>query len=232
MKYQWSAPVLTVGWTLDYEFIFYTLCALSLLVFSDVKRAAILITVALFTGTMILDFVLFPEKKYGHFMEFWYGIVIYFLIEKLLSTNAFKSSISTPPIKSKVLLSLIGLAFLISSLSIFMLDENGKAYLRFLTFGLPAALLVFLSILYEKMFGLKKFKLLELLGASSYSIYLSHEITLFLYYRLMGSAKNSSLLVDLSGVFIAIIVGVMLYRLIEMPMNNKAHNFIKFLSKR
>jgi len=227
IKYQWSAPVLTVGWTLDYEFIFYSLCTLALLASKNIKHVAVLVSAAIFIGTILLDFVLFPEKKYGHFMEFWFGIVIYFWIQKILQTTISNSKllkfIKTP----RILGCLLILAFLISSFSVLMRDETGKTYLRFLTFGFPAALLVFFSILYEKIHGLKKLKLLTLLGASSYSIYLSHEITLFLYYRFFGLANQDNLFIDLVGIIISILTGILIYKLIEVPMINKAHSFQK-----
>jgi exopolysaccharide production protein ExoZ len=230
IKYQWSAPVLTVGWTLDYEFVFYSLCALALLISKNVKRVAILVSAAIFIGTILLDFVLFPEKKYGHFMEFWYGMVIYFGIQQMVSIGEGQSPFLKHLTKPKVLCCLTIIAFLISSLSVFLVDQNGKAYLRFLTFGLPAALLVFCSILYEKVLGIKEIKFLTLLGAASYSLYLSHEITLSLYYRLVGLASVSNLAIDLVGILIAILVGLGLYRFIEVPMINKAHGLIKALS--
>jgi len=231
IKYQWAAPVLEVGWTLDYEFIFYALCAFGLLITNNVKYVAIVVSLPLFCGTLILDFYLFPDKKYGLFMEFWYGIAVYFLIRSKFLVDYFNTK-QTLCIKKAFLCVLIVFAIVISAFSILTIDANGKAYLRFITFGLPAALLVYLSILYEKLFGLRKFKVLLLLGASSYSIYLSHKITLFLYYGSVGIAKNNNILIDMVGFFISILIGIFIYLLVERPIMNLVQSFLKNLAIR
>lgn len=230
IKYQWSAPVLTVGWTLDYEFVFYSVCSLALVATKDVRLVAVLVSSILFAGTFVLDFVLYPDKKYGHFIEFWYGIVIFFILQKISAVN-FSSRTMINPFKMHVLLGLIALVFVIGFFSPYTHDENGKAYLRFLTYGIPAALLVFLSILYEKLHGLPTIKIVTLLGAASYSIYLSHPITLHLYYGGLDTAMHSNPLVDLTGTLLSVLVGVFVYKLVEKPLYKITHRYVESLSK-
>lgn len=231
IKYQWTAPVLPVGWTLDYEFIFYTLCALSLAITKNAKHLATIVSAALFMGTYLLDFVMYPDKKYGHFIEFWYGIAIFFFIAYVQSTAAFLKAKKTPQLKLALILIIIT-ACAISVFSVYTHDANGKAYLRFVMYGIPAALLVLTSVLYEKIYGLRKNNTLMLLGAASYSIYLSHTITLFFIYKWAGTTKGQSFALDLLALVTAVIVGVFTYKAIEKPLYVKTHHFVKELSSR
>lgn len=231
IKYQWTAPVLPVGWTLDYEFIFYTLCALSLAITKNVKHVAIIVSIALFIGTFVLDFVMYPDKKYGHFIEFWYGIAIFFFIAYVQSKAGFLKVKKLPQLKPALIL-IITTACALSVLSVYTHDANGKAYLRFVMYGIPAALLILTSVLYEKIYGLRKNNALMLLGAASYSIYLSHTITLFFFYEWIETNKGQNLALDLLALVTAVIVGVITYTVIEKPLYIKTHHFVQRLCSR
>ena len=79
IKFYKTSPPLAVGWTLEYEFIFYSLCSFSILIFSKQNIRIILILVMLLCAVILIDFVIFSEKKYGHFAEFGFGIIIYLI---------------------------------------------------------------------------------------------------------------------------------------------------------
>ena len=210
IKYQWSAPVLTQGWTLDYEFIFYSVCAFSLIFFSDLRKNYIAISAVLLIASIAIDYVLFPNKAYGHFVEFWYGMTIYLLLDMIKPQHEvdffrYKHAIQIT----------IALLFVASYFSTYLHDANDKPFLRFLSYGIPAALIVLFSIAYEKLFGIGKNRLGLLLGNASYSIYLSHEITLHFFYKIFGIARHESLLSDLFSALVSTLVGVVIYLAIE-----------------
>ncbi len=74
IKYYETSPLLSIGWTLEYEFTFYTLCAISIALFKKNRHRKLFISSILLALFIVFDLIIYPEKLYGHFMEFffWY----------------------------------------------------------------------------------------------------------------------------------------------------------------
>lgn len=210
-------PALYLGWTLDYEFFFYAMVALTLVFTNKLKYSVFAISLFLFSSSFIIDFIIFPEKAYGHFIEFWYGIAIYLLIK-------FKSD--KPRIGKITIISFICIGFVLSYFSLFLHDSEGKTYLRFLSYGIPAFIIVYFSVLFEKRFELGENKILLLIGNASYSIYLTHPITIGIYKNLFSNEIHSRIL-DYAITFLSsIVIGITIYLLLEKKIINYIHKEI------
>jgi len=187
-------PYIGVGWTLEYEFLFYTLFAASLFLkhdlFSFLFPIAMLVLLVAVAGT---DFIVF---------EFAYGMVI----GKIVQRFRFSGGSHTASF-------LVGAVLLLATL----LMPAYPSETRFLYWGIPAALIVFgLSGMSQLGSRIPKF-----LGDSSYSIYLIHFFTVPAFYKAASFAGLTSLNQDLVAVFciaMAVAAGGMLYVTVERPV--------------
>lgn len=87
---------------------------------------------------------------------------------------------------------------------------------RFFKWGIPASFIV-LGLLYMRQ---PSSRILMLLGAASYSIYLSQCFVIPAFYkvvRLFAPHMNGTLLV-LASAFASILTGYLLYRFVEIPL--------------
>lgn len=205
LKYYETSPLLSIGWTLEYEFIFYSLCAFSILIFKDFRLRLWFVILTLALAVIVIDFYVFSDKKYGHFAEFAFGIGIYVLYKKkyIPSDNA-----------------LLGLIGLLATLCLLYLSHtlyvDGFTYLRFIGFGIPSALLLASVLCMRSRIG--DYPFLECLGNASYSIYITHTITLYSYYALTGYDRGQALLSDLVSFILAILIGCIAHSFVEKPL--------------
>ena|SRR6185437_2986366 len=153
-------PVLIVGWTLNYEMFFYLVFSLSLNVAQYMRMAAI---VGAF-GCIALCGALFHLTGIARFytnsiiLEFSFGVIVGYVI----THRQFLS-----PMQAMVI-----------SVVIFVAAKYFE-YPRLLAFGLPALFLVYALTSYEKENGgFIKIRTLKLLGDASYSLYLTHALTI------------------------------------------------------
>tara|TARA_B100002019_G_scaffold281407_1_gene285415 strand:- start:6698 stop:7678 length:981 start_codon:yes stop_codon:yes gene_type:complete len=205
VKYYETSPLLNIGWTLEYEFAFYSMCCLGLLFFKNKTHRKYFIASLLLVFFIFFDILIYHEKIYGHFLEFLFGIIVYELYQrnKLLILNIYL----------KIICFIILLALLLSSH--YLYSSIDIHYLRFLGFGLPSALILYLSLSFEKNWPASK--ILNLLGNSSYSIYITHTFFLINYYNFFDISRNESLFFEILAFFSSIFFGVMTYYLIEKP---------------
>jgi len=214
LKLHWHRPILSVGWTLEFEFLFYMSIVVVLLFAKKISNIFVYTSVLLFAGTILVDVIIYPQGAYGYFIEFWYGMVIYFLVKNVSILS-----------KNFILMGIIA-GFILGYFSMYMHDESNRAYLRFLTYGIPSFMIVFFSLIYEKFYVLKRLEWLLLLGNASFSIYLSHLITLHIYYKVLDISKHYSLLSDLVSIIISILIGIIVYLFVEKKMNQYIHKKI------
>ncbi|MCX5539901.1 acyltransferase [Paraburkholderia sp. CNPSo 3076] len=151
------APVLNVGWTLNYEMLFYALFAFAL-VFTRFR----LIVVTMILVALSLC-ALLPREGVVHtfytsptMLEFCYGCFIGHLL-----------------VTGRRLSASIGAAFLIATLAIpAVLGVKMTDLNRFITFGLPALSLACVFVAMESK--IRWSGLLQRIGDASYSLYLTH----------------------------------------------------------
>ncbi|MGY3213772.1 acyltransferase family protein [Mucilaginibacter sp. HD30] len=216
-------PILYVGWTLAYEWLFYMVFAV--LIATSVNKKGLLL-VSIFVVTTIVGLV-FPinNSQYNFIanplaLEFCLGVLIALILSNKQTTLRATSYISSI---------IIGLVWYV----IIILTGRGYndfnhptsinliSYLtRFLLWGLPSASIVFGIIFLEQNGGVKfNNKIMLLLGDASFSIYLIHTLFISFVNKFIDHLKFIPLdFLIIFSVISATIAGVVYYKLIESPM--------------
>lgn len=201
-------PVLVPGWTLNYEMFFYGVFALFVATRPSARLLGICATLLTLTLAGVVGLLGDgPLRFYGNpiMLEFVFGIGIALLIERRL--------LLAP--KAALALIVIAAAMLLGA-------DLAHASLRVLTFGLPAALIVYALCCLELGGVMKNLPLLKWLGDASYSIYLTHIFSLaacrlvFSYLEPHHSINELAFIVV--GLGVSALVGVLTYRLFERPI--------------
>jgi exopolysaccharide production protein ExoZ len=208
-------PVVEVGWTLNYEILFYLVFSL-FIAMAPMKRllwVSTIFAVAILLGRSFdFDFALWSVAVNAKTLEFVSGgWLAYFFIRKV-----------QPPTWVFSLLALC-LAILITG---YMTSDNWRSYSQAL-FGLRywmAVIILFIALFYAPLARHQFSKVTLLLGDASYSIYLFHSLAMAVA---SGLWKRNILLPPdwLSpwllwcGLVLALcIYGVMIHLLIERPL--------------
>lgn len=211
------APILSLGWTLNYEIFFYALFAICM--FFDPKKAAKRIIILLFIlagiGAFVPDDAFAPLSfwTYNIILEFAMGIGIALAYEKWGKRFARSRRLA-------VILLVIGF------LGIYFLNQPVKplALPRFLTAGVPASLMVIAAVLLlpaPAEWRLPRWAVA--LGDSSYSLYLSHRFVqrpvqlVLTKSQIVPPAHLGGIYVTLA-VLAAIGVGHVIYLFVEKPL--------------
>ena len=212
-----NSPVVGVGWTLDYEMMFYVVFAF-LMRFRQ-STFVVLITV-IFTAMVLGGTLLQPHNIYGKFLSDWLlmdfvgGVWIAYLM-----FNARKLSTSTAVLIVISSLSMIFFTFR------FSVPEVGP--MRFLIWGLPSIALVNGMIYLRMQDGVFKTFILTL-GNASYSIYLSQVFTIPLWTIAVSKAFRS-MSFDIQVFLILLLTtfsGVLIWYFIERGMNRRLNIFL------
>ena len=207
-------PVMFLGWTLNYEMLFYVLFAISMKM-SHRHRAGI--CSAFILAIVLLGHIARPESTELKFwtnsimIEFLFGMVCYLI---------WKPSSPSPPGNPKVAFLLanlfLGIAFLACMPVVRPLIHHD---VRFIKYGIFAALGFHFTVR-----GLAETKLpkpIVLLGDASYSLYLFHP------YLVQGFVKTTGLLLVPNAfsylvafviIVLCCVVALLSYFLIERPM--------------
>lgn len=218
---QWK-PILYVGWTLAYEWLFYLIFSV-ILIFSIIKKNTV--AILMICSVSILGFI-FPWKNIQYqfitnaiTLEFCLGVIVasmYLYFDKNLKLIY--------PL-SVLIVGLIWYGLIIRyGYGVFELEHSNQSSVyffgRFLIWGVPSAFIVFGFVFFEKKGVLSfKNKLILLLGESSFSIYLIHTIFISFINKFYVYLKFIPL--DILIFFVVIIgsiIGVIYYKLIEMPI--------------
>ena len=192
-------PILFLGWTLNLEMLFYSIFALSLMINKKYRgfiSSYILLTIFLISAQINS----FPLKAYSEFIifEFILGMIIYLIIFKKNYIESF----------------LMLLAIIIGCL-FHEINLNN----RLLIYGLPSMIIMFLMIL--KFQNLKLSKFILMLGAGSYSLYLTHPYIIQFFDRFTNWFSGDFLQKSLS-IFLCVILtntfAILTYKYYELPI--------------
>ncbi len=200
-------PILIVGWTLNYEIFFYLIYSFCLYVTQFWRAAAVVAVLGCLTLYGALYYLDGAAAFYTNpiILEFAFGVIAGYAV-------THRRFLSPMP------------AIAISG-AIFVL-ANYAEFPRVLACGLPAMFLVSALTDYERIKGgFVQIKGLKLIGDASYSLYLTHALTLAVFAKAWvhagwgWSTPQTALFVVLS-LFSASVVGVAVYYCIEAPIHS------------
>lgn len=193
----YGMPPLKVGWSLNYEVLFYIIFGLSMFL----KRRRWIVLLAVFTTLVVFVPLIFkgtvnfiPSENYGfrlsYFLVLTNPILMFFIVGVLLGL-VYNSSFM---IKSKAIqIALV----LISLVYFFLLYFKVSPFLNgFFISMFSSTFLVFSLLLFNKGIGIRVPKFLVYLGDMSYSLYLVHPIVIIglpslLVFLNMGGVFNT-----------------------------------------
>lgn len=197
-----------VAWTLVYELAFYLLYRLALL-FGP--RAAPIVGLA---ALLVLALVHLPglPGPWPLLLEFAMGIGIYLVVERHgLPRNV--------PGWAGLLVTFFGLALLLTLPGMTGYDPNDyQGTGRVLCWGLPAAAIILGLVIAEQGGLAVRNKLVLLLGAASYAIYLLHPIAVGQLVQLPANQAPLSSVLCLVAVSVTVCASVAFHLLIEAPL--------------
>ena len=207
-------PVLFIGWTLNYEMFFYLVFALFLWAFRRKVSLAIAGTsVALLALVIVVQYTRPPSLElrfYGYpiILEFVFGMWLAMAARRWPGTDG--GMIALPLFSASA-----GVLFAYH----FVWPEGP----RWLLGGVPAAGLLWSVLLLERCGRVLDGKTVQLLGAASYALYLSHPFVLQGIGKVLEKVAPSTLGVfsAAGAIVIAHGVGVGIHLLVERPMTLK-----------
>jgi exopolysaccharide production protein ExoZ len=200
-------PVLPVGWTLTYEFLFYLFFAAALALRVDVLRIVI-------PGLgLIAILALMRRDHWPDWTILFDTIVVEFVFGVALGKWTLRGF--RLPLMIAGGLALAGFA---SIMILPMVSEN----MRVLTWGIPAFAVVAGIVSLEPLVATALPHWLLTLGDASYSIYLSHGFVLPALGLLVGRLASSGLLTEGFTIILCLLlssfIGWVVFALIEYPM--------------
>lgn len=212
------APVLSLGWTLNYEVYFYALFAFCM--YWQRKHlapvAAGLLVLLSVAGTFIPDSAptAFQVWTKSIIIEFAFGILIAWAYERNAVT-----------IKKSGIAVAILLFFGFSGLYLLNVPDQAIALPRFISAGFPSAVIVAAVVLFlPEHLESRLSGLLVSLGDSSYSLYLSHRFVLrpvqLVVVKLFAVGSYLGWLYVALASVIALIIGHMSFLILEKPILN------------
>ena len=219
----WTKYILMVAWTLSFEWLFYILFALTILLGIRKKGPCLVIFgLMLIAGYYALagpdyrvNFITNPIL-----LEFLLGIVVYELYSRWTLPVALSAGLITAGVAGYVCQLYFGPVHLPAPS---LIEEGSISLYKSFTRGVPAACLLAGFLFLEekgKLRVLWESKLVQLLGDASYSIYLTH-LTIYNILEGMATRLGPPAHPDLSVVLwflIAVPGGVLFYYVVEVPL--------------
>jgi exopolysaccharide production protein ExoZ len=209
-------PLLLTGWTLNYEMFFYGIFACALLL---PRRLMLPAVFAVFLGLTLAGFA---GLAHGPALSFWTESIVMEFVAGMLVGRLYldgRLSFSTPASATLVVASGVVLV----AATPWAAPQN-----RLLAWGLPALMIVIGALSLESRRPLRGKGVLKLLGDASYSIYLTHIVTLGAlrtFWNMAGLPKPG---LPAAVTFISVAtlvctaVGVAAYAILEAPVTRAA----------
>jgi peptidoglycan/LPS O-acetylase OafA/YrhL len=207
-------PLLSLGWTLNYEMLFYAV--FSTFLFLPRAKAIVCVTTAMLVlvllGLIFTPIAVIPKTwSQAIILEFTMGMFI---------GHAFLTGVRMPRMASMVLLGLALGWVAFDPAGLMALKQTPNDVRRLIGWGVPAVVVLGSFILTPWRMPTLVEKPAVLLGDASYSLYLTHPFVLVLvdriWPRLFGEQFLAALV--LSGVALAIIVAVAVHNMVERPI--------------
>lgn len=213
-------PLVTAGWTLNFEMMFYALFALALFLPQRHRLNAVLTLLLGVVSLRALD-----PRPFGAvwfyssniILEFGFGVMIGALVTAGRRYSA----------RTGAALVALG-AILIVPLSEVREAEHLRAILR----GVPSAMIVLGAVMLELDGRVFPSRLVRFLGDASYSIYLTHGMVLSAFTRLWTKLlppvlSGSFVMFCLVGFIVAAAAGSVIYLMVEKPLGRLTKALLK-----
>ena len=203
-------PILALGWTLNYEMFFYALFACCL--FFPLKRGLVLLTA--FFICFVAAGALFQMPTTA--LAFWSDSIIFEFLFGVAVALLFRANVR---LSAPVAIAVFVLGALLAVGLGPLWGVNGTLP-RFLTAGIPAAMIVFAAACGPRMPATWSVAPLVLIGDASYSLYLSHPFVIRPLRNLwmMLPAQMSVWSYVVVCCVAAILGAIMIYWLVERPL--------------
>ncbi|KHT44117.1 hypothetical protein RJ41_17925 [Alteromonas marina] len=203
-------PVIIPGWTLNFEFFFYLIFGLSLLI-TKIKIRLLFVSVIILVAFSLSFFV----ESHIAIVEFYLNdVIIEFLLGVVLGKLFLDKNFEIKGNK-KILIGAIFVSFFI-----LLYNDYDTHNYRSISLGFPAFLAIYFILQYENSYKVVKSKVLELLGDASYSIYLTHIFILaglrvFLTGLGLNIASINVAMFTLTAILSSALLGIGFYLIVE-----------------
>lgn len=219
-----ATPVVGVGWTLNFEMFFYVVFAGALLL---PRRQGLQLICLCFGSLVAVGSLLKPSSALFGFLTNW--LLLDFLMGLAIAWWVLsKGKLSRA---ARCILLSSGVACLAATI-VWTPPEVGP--LRFLLWGIPAALIVFASCSASAPEG-RIGKFMSVLGDASYSIYLFQFFALPAWARAMQAVQAEAVPFDANVLILTILVtasGVGCWFLLERPLGSITRYFLELVIAR
>ncbi len=205
-------PMLTQGWTLNYEMLFYMLFGISLAVSN---RYAKHITAALIIAIVIAGRLFAAGNPV---LDFWSGPILLEFILGFLAYSIWNHRLAGVVVRwpTALLIAATLILFAMFVLEHFQIGAN----VRYVSLGIPATLIVLLLLSVENAFKMPK--MFIKVGDASYSLYLFHLYILQFTAKVVHPIDHVSVLGVVIAIFeilLCIVLAMLSFKFIEYPVN-------------
>ena len=208
-------PLLSLGWTLNYEMLFYAI--FSVFLFLPRTRAIVCVAMVMLT-VVLLGQLTVPASI---ILSTWSQPIILEFVLGMFIGEGFLRGVRLPRTVSVVMLGMAIIWIVLDPTGIVALRQTPNDFTRLFGWGVPAVMVLasFLLAPWRMPPMIEKPSLL--LGDASYSLYLTHPFVLIILERawpqLVGR-KYLAVLVPV-GVVLAIVLAVIVHRIAERPFD-------------
>lgn len=210
----WYIPTLTVGWTLNFEILFYSCIFLSLFFKDSVKQLCCVIIPLVVMNL----FTWIGNNESGVFLFYNDELLFEFVMGVLIAIGYENSIFKNIGVKSSLIIMVLSLV------CIYFSDESR----RLLQIGVPCATLVVASLCLESKINDGTItSIAARLGDWSYSTYLSHVIIICVIDKICNTYDLNKYLMIIPTVAFILLASFLSFKFIETPCNRAGKNFSK-----